>query len=107
MTGERRERRVPLKEVVEDALVRSVREIIVRKDVSRIPSGDFDELVASRSEVREFAGIDDALENGVSSRCPTFDNDILCNDSSARTGPEEKESRFECLNIEVWAVGAD
>ena len=51
--------------------------------------------------------IDDALENGVSSRCPTFDNDILCNDSSARTGPEEKESRFECLNIEVWAVGAD
>ncbi len=51
--------------------------------------------------------IDDALENGVSSRCPAFDNDILCNDSQKRTDPDEKEGRFECLGLEVWAVGTD
>ncbi|KDN44372.1 TLD-domain-containing protein [Tilletiaria anomala UBC 951] len=51
--------------------------------------------------------IDDALENGVSSRCPAFDNDILCDGSSATTSVDAKEGRFECLGLEVWAVGTD
>lgn len=51
--------------------------------------------------------IDGALEKGVSSCCPTFDNEVLCDRKRRGEGRKEGEGRFECFGLEVWAVGID
>ncbi|KAN0060284.1 oxidation resistance protein 1 [Thecaphora frezii] len=84
-------------------------------------TGKNDYMVLSESDFLSVGGgngkfglwIDGALEKGVSSRCPAFDNEVLCDertaggdgDDVARSG--RQEGRFECIGLEVWAVGID
>ncbi|SPO21354.1 uncharacterized protein UTRI_00831 [Ustilago trichophora] len=51
--------------------------------------------------------VDGALEKGVSSSCPAFDNEVLCDDKVRGQGRREGEARFVCYGLEVWAVGID
>ncbi|EST06667.2 TLDc [Kalmanozyma brasiliensis GHG001] len=51
--------------------------------------------------------VDGNLEKGVSSCCPAFDNEILCDGKARGEGRKEGEGRFECYGLEVWAVGID
>lgn len=46
--------------------------------------------------------LDDTLLDGSSARCPTFDNEPLCSSSGAKKGGNVT---FECVGLEVWAVG--
>lgn len=46
--------------------------------------------------------LDGQLEKGVSSRCPAFDNDVLCT-----SGQSASDGQFECITLEVWACGID
>lgn len=50
--------------------------------------------------------LDDELENGVSDVSVTFDNDPLA-DTTAFPHGDRREQKFECLALEVWAVGVD
>lgn len=51
--------------------------------------------------------LDGALEKGVSSCCPAFDNEVLCDGKRRGEGRKDGEGRFECFGLEVWAVGID
>lgn len=59
--------------------------------------------------------IDSSFEKGVSARCETFDNDVLCdsrekttNSNNATNGHSSaKETHFEPVIVEIWAVGID
>lgn len=45
--------------------------------------------------------LDDTLLDGSSARCPTFENEPLCS-----AGPKKGGSvTFECVGLEVWAIG--
>ena len=45
--------------------------------------------------------LDDALFEGSSAPCPTFDNEPLCS-----PGPKKGSTvEFECVGVEVWAMG--
>lgn len=45
--------------------------------------------------------LDDALTDGSSAPCPTFNNEPLCS-----AGPRQGESTtFECVGLEVWGIG--
>lgn len=45
--------------------------------------------------------LDDTLNNGSSSPCPTFDNEPLCSPGPKKAGTVE----FECVGLEVWGMG--
>jgi len=45
--------------------------------------------------------LDDTLLDGSSARCPTFENEPLCSPGSKTGG----SVMFECVGLEVWAVG--
>jgi len=47
--------------------------------------------------------LDDTLNNGLSSPCPTFDNEPLCSPGSKKAGTATVE--FECVGLEVWGMG--
>lgn len=53
--------------------------------------------------------LDAALERGVSSPCPAFDNAVLCDDVAKSAGQpgDVAEGSFDCMGLEVWAVGLD
>jgi len=64
--------------------------------------------------------VDSALENGTSAPCPAYNNPILCNAQPSEpldllSGDEDQGSapstpragRFQCIGLEVWAVGLD
>lgn len=78
-------------------------------------TGKNDYMVLSESTFLSVGGgegkfglwIDGALEKGVSSCCPAFDNEILCDGEGWGKGRKEGEARFECYGLEVWAVGMD
>ena len=46
--------------------------------------------------------LDETLFDGSSARCPTFENEPLCDMSGARRG---HAVLFECVGLEVWAIG--
>lgn len=50
--------------------------------------------------------LDGKLDKGVSARSTTFDNNVLCDDEPGCSA-DGKEGHFECLGLEVWAVGID
>ncbi|CBQ68161.1 conserved hypothetical protein [Sporisorium reilianum SRZ2] len=78
-------------------------------------TGKNDYMVLSESTFLSVGGgegkfglwIDGALEKGVSSCCPAFDNEVLCDGRARGKGRTEGEGRFECYGLEVWAVGLD
>ncbi|PWN54256.1 TLD-domain-containing protein [Violaceomyces palustris] len=81
-------------------------------------TGKNDYMVLTESDYISFGGgngrfglwLDGKLERGVSSRCPAFDNDILCDKtrrSLVHQELEREEKKFECIGLEVWAVGID
>ncbi|EPQ29177.1 uncharacterized protein PFL1_03464 [Pseudozyma flocculosa PF-1] len=80
-------------------------------------TGKNDYMVLTESDFLSVGGgngkfglwIDGALERGVSSRCPAFDNAVLCDDKPRRAeaADDEREGRFDCMGLEVWAVGID
>ncbi|KAF8870814.1 TLD-domain-containing protein [Infundibulicybe gibba] len=45
--------------------------------------------------------LDDALCDGTTARCPTFDNEPLCSPGPVKAGA----TAFECVGLEVWGVG--
>jgi hypothetical protein len=45
--------------------------------------------------------LDDTLFEGSSAPCPTFDNEPLCSPGQKKGSAVE----FECVGIEVWAMG--
>jgi TLD len=45
--------------------------------------------------------LDDTLLDGSSARCPTFENEPLCSPGMRKGG----NVTFECVGLEVWAVG--
>jgi len=45
--------------------------------------------------------LDDTLLDGSSARCPTFENEPLCSPGTRKGG----NVTFECVGLEVWAVG--
>jgi len=47
--------------------------------------------------------LDDTLNNGSSSPCPTFDNDPLCSPGPKKAGTSTVE--FDCVGLEVWGMG--
>ena len=47
--------------------------------------------------------LDDTLLDGSSARCPTFENEPLCSHGGAKKGGGNVA--FECVGLEVWAVG--
>lgn len=53
--------------------------------------------------------LDEQLENGVTDMSVTFGNDPLADTAAfpASNGKERKEQKFECIALEVWAVGVD
>ncbi|CAO1634067.1 unnamed protein product [Sympodiomycopsis kandeliae] len=57
--------------------------------------------------------IDSSFEKGISAKCETFENEILCDDSDHRSkgndgaASAKKEKRFEPVIVEIWAVGID
>lgn len=50
--------------------------------------------------------LDGQLEKGVSTRCPAFDNDVLC-DGRDHVSDSDAEGHFECITLEIWACGID
>lgn len=78
-------------------------------------TGKNDYMVLSESTFLSVGGgegkfglwIDGALENGISSCCPAFDNEVLCDANERGQGQREGEKRFTCYGLEVWAVGID
>jgi hypothetical protein len=44
--------------------------------------------------------LDDILQDGSSARCPTFENEPLCEVTT-----HTKSVPFECVGVEVWGVG--
>lgn len=102
-------------------------------------SGENDYMVLSESDYLSVGGgdgryglwLDDTLTNGISSRCPTYHNEVLCDahESHASHAPDNapkpptdllidldetthdtsvpETKRFTCIGIEVWAVGTD
>ncbi|SPO20433.1 uncharacterized protein UTRI_00831_B [Ustilago trichophora] len=78
-------------------------------------TGKNDYMVLSESTFLSVGGgegkfglwVDGALEKGVSSCCPAFDNEVLCDGKVRGQGRREGEGRFECYGLEVWAVGID
>lgn len=52
--------------------------------------------------------MDSSFDKGVSARCETFDNDILCDERDKPPREKVKEERkFEPVVVEIWAVGID
>jgi hypothetical protein len=47
--------------------------------------------------------LDDVLQDGSSARCPTFGNEPLC--AGAPATANAKSVPFECVGVEVWAIG--
>ena len=47
--------------------------------------------------------LDDTLNNGSSSPCPTFDNEPLCSPGPKKAGTATVE--FDCVGLEVWGMG--
>ena len=102
-------------------------------------SGENDYMVLSESDYLSVGGgdgryglwLDDTFSNGLSSRCPAFHNEVLCNaiesqatnaadtapkpsvdlliplDETHGASPLPETSRFTCIGVEVWAVGLD
>lgn len=78
-------------------------------------TGKNDYMVLSESTFLSVGGgegkfglwIDGALEKGVSSSCPAFDNEVLCDGKARGKGRTDGEGSFECYGLEVWAVGLD
>lgn len=102
-------------------------------------SGENDYMVLSESDYLSVGGgngryglwLDDTFSNGLSSRCPAFNNEVLCNaiesqatnaadtapklpvdlliplDEPHNASPPPETSRFTCIGVEVWAVGLD
>ncbi|CEH15695.1 Oxidation resistance protein [Ceraceosorus bombacis] len=82
-------------------------------------SGANDYMVLTQPEYLSFGGgegryglwIDGKLEKGISCRCPAFDNDPLCDDAPPAAPLARRNSttehRFDCVGLEVWAVGID
>ncbi|TKY90971.1 hypothetical protein EX895_000970 [Sporisorium graminicola] len=78
-------------------------------------TGKNDYMVLSESTFLSVGGgegkfglwVDGALEKGISSCCPAFDNEILCDGKARGKGKTDGEGRFECYGLEVWAVGLD
>jgi hypothetical protein len=48
--------------------------------------------------------LDDVLQDGSSAPCPTFANEILCTGETP-AGSSSKSLDFECVGVEVWAIG--
>lgn len=73
-------------------------------------TGRNDYMILTEAHYLSFGGgdgkyglwLDGQLEKGISARCPAFDNDVLCSDSTT-----EQEGHFECITLEVWACGVD
>ncbi|UZJ57139.1 hypothetical protein CBS101457_006459 [Exobasidium rhododendri] len=74
-------------------------------------TGCNDYMVLTEAHYLSFGGgdgkyglwLDGQLEKGVSSKCPAFDNEVLC-----ETDPGSKQQGdFECITLEVWACGID
>lgn len=40
--------------------------------------------------------LDSQMYNGISQKCPAFDNEVLVSD---------RDGKFECIGVEVWGVG--
>ncbi|KAL4398904.1 oxidation resistance protein 1 [Malassezia pachydermatis] len=100
-------------------------------------TGKNDYMVLTESDFLSVGGgdghyglwFDDALNKGVSAQCPAFDNQVLCNaqESKALHAAEgggnappvdllddlidkphtPEQGKFQCLGVEVWAVGLD
>lgn len=80
-------------------------------------TGRNDYMILTEAHYLSFGGgegkyglwVDGRLEQGVSSHCPAFDNEILCDgkDDSTATQKDGQEGRFECITLEVWACGID
>ena len=102
-------------------------------------SGENDYMVLSESDYLSVGGgdgryglwLDDTFSIGLSSRCPAFHNEVLCNaieslatnaadtapkppvdlliplDETHGASPLPETSRFTCIGVEVWAVGLD
>ncbi|PWN32283.1 TLD-domain-containing protein, partial [Meira miltonrushii] len=78
-------------------------------------TGRNDYMILTEAHYLSFGGgegkyglwVDGRLEQGVSSHCPAFDNEILCDGKDDSTAPQKEgqEGRFECITLEVWACG--
>lgn len=44
--------------------------------------------------------VDSSFSDGLSERCETFGNDVLCQDVDVNG-----RGRFECMVLEVWHIG--
>lgn len=79
-------------------------------------TGRNDYMVLTEAHYLSFGGgegkyglwVDGRLEHGISSSCPAFDNEVLC-DGRDNSGSQSQpaEGRFECITLEVWACGID
>jgi hypothetical protein len=69
---------------------------------SHILSGSYITFYINNRDGRYGLYLDDTLLDGSSARCPTFDNEPLCSSSGAKKGGNVT---FECVGLEVWAVG--
>lgn len=80
-------------------------------------TGRNDYMILTEAHYLSFGGgegkyglwVDGRLEQGVSSHCLAFDNEILCDgkDDSDVSKQDGQEGRFECITLEVWACGID
>lgn len=99
-------------------------------------TGKNDYMVLSESNFLSVGGgdgryglwLDDTLVNGVSAKCPTFNNQVLCDDNESEAlhatdtaetqppadllghndeAPQVQQDQFQILGVEVWAVGLD
>ena len=52
--------------------------------------------------------VDEAFEKGITGKCETFENGVLCDDrlNEGEEG-EGVQEKFEPMVVEVWAVGMD
>lgn len=48
--------------------------------------------------------IDSDLDEGISTPCPAFRNEILCS-HEVTLGENRKQGKFKVLNVEVWGIG--
>jgi len=91
-------------------LVRTTTSRYVKLDTSPLVAGAYNltvcKISGSQIWIHKRNGgyglyLDDTLLDGSSARCPTFENEPLCSPGTRKGG----NVTFECVGLEVWAVG--